>query len=348
MSRIDLIKKSIYCRTIVRKQNLVNSATQAYYDDLLRALSIDDFPLIEIDTINKRTYTCETYGDKRYYLVFDQYLLECIYEIDQIMVGVYSSRYLDSFISKIIAEECYSNRRYALSIHFATQYMNTLDSVISEYNAKCTDELIPNALFIQQAFLIAHELFHFVLNKDPTLLATGIEKKRQFLDSQQASIGGVIKKYIDNQYFLEECLCDATGLIQAIEIARSLEKMNIAEAATVAAMAIMGQITVSTIQEAAKKTPTVSYKATEEKLMARLMHFMAFAPQYIEENFSLDESRKFMQNARSMYNAWLQNTQLLVDKKLNAYTNDLQGDRDSLSIDDLEQAKETLKQVFCL
>ena len=184
-STIDLIKESIYCDTIVRDKELYDSPTKAYYDDLLQALSIEDFPIIEINTINKRTYTFESISDKRYYLVFDHYFLDCIHEIDQIIWGKYDFLFLNSFIYKMLAEECYSNRKYALSIQFAGQYLITIDEVIKEYNEKSSDESIPNALFIQQAFLIAHELFHYVLNRDLSLLSTGIRKKREYIKSLQ-------------------------------------------------------------------------------------------------------------------------------------------------------------------
>lgn len=349
MSSIDLIKKSIYCDTIVRDKEFSDSPTKVYYDNLLQALSIKDFPLIEINTINKRIYTCESISDKRYYLVFDHYFLDCIHEIDQIILGKHDLTFLDSFVYKTLAEECYSNRKYALSIQFAGQYMNTLDDVIKEYYEKRSDDPIPNALFIQQAFLIAHELFHFVMNKDPSLLSTGIEKKRQYIDSlRQISIGNVLKKQTDDQHFLEECLCDTTGLIQAIDIARSLGKMNAAEVASVSAMAIMGQTTVTTIQEAVKESLVISFEMIMEKSIARIMHFMAFASQYIEDSFSVDESRIFMQKAHSMHEDWLLKTQLRIIEKLITCKIDFQENpvRDGLSIKELGRAKDTLIQVF--
>lgn len=87
-----------------------------------------------------------------------------------------------------------------------------------------------------------------------------------------------------------------------------------------------------------------------EKSTARLMHFMAFAPQYIEDAFSVDESRIFMQKAHSMYAVWLLNTQLPIVGKLNTYKKDFQENpvRDSLGIKELGQAKDTLIQVFCI
>ena len=311
MSSIDFIKESIYCDTIVRDKEYTDSATKAYYDDLLRALSIEDFPLIEINTINKQTYMFESVGDKRFYLVFDHYFLDCIHEINQIIMDKHGSVFLNSFLDKTMAEECYCNRRYALSIQFAGQYLNTLDSVIKEYDEKCSVDSLPNALFIQQAFLIAHELFHYVLNKDASLLSTGKEKKRQFINSlKNTAIEDLLKKYIDDQLFLEECLCDATGLIQAIDIARSLGKMDVAEAAAVSVMAIMGQITISTIK--------------------------------------VDDSREFMHKTRGMYASWLVKIQIPIIEKLKTYKKDFQNDpiRDSLDIEELNGAKQVLMQIF--
>ena len=349
MSNIDLIKESIYCDTIVRNEEYTNSATKAYYDDLLQALSIEDFPLIEINTINKRTYMCENISDKRYYLVFDHYFMDCIHEINQIIMDKYGQGFLDSFLNKTLAEECYCNRRYALSILFAEQYLSSLDKVIKEYSKKCSNNSHSDALFIQQAFLIAHELFHYVLNKDASLLSTGIEKKRRFIYSLlNTSIEDLMKKYINDNLFLEECLCDTTGLIQAIEIARSLSKMNITEVVSVSAMALMGQITITTIQEAVRKRLNISFEIIIEKSNARLMHFLAFAPQFIEANFSVDESRIFMQKFSSMYSSWLFKIQLPIIEKLITHGKVFKEDsaRDSLGIEELRRARQVLIQVF--
>lgn len=349
MSSIDLIKASIYCDTIVRKDEYNYSATKEYYDYLLQALSIEDFPLIEINTINKRTYMCESISDNRYYLVFDHYFLDCIYEIDQIVMDKHGPIFLDSFLNKTLAEECYCNRRYALSILFSGQYMKTLDKVIKEYNKEDSNNSLSTPLFIQQAFLIAHELFHYVLNKDASLLSTGIEKKRLFIRSLlDTSIKDLMEKHINDRVFLEECLCDATGMMQAIEISRSLGKMNVEEAASASAMAIMGQITISTIQEAVRKSLDISFDNVLDKSKARLMHFLAFAPQYIEERFSVEESRIFMKKFRSMHLSWLYKIQLPIIDKLITYRKDFKENfnRDSMSIEELGRTRQVLIQIF--
>ena len=349
MSSIDLIKESIYCDTIVRKHEYNYSAAKAYYDYLLQALSIEDFPLIEINTINKRTYMCESISDKRYYLVFDHYFLDCIYEIDQIVMDKHGPIFLDSFLNKTLAEECYCNRRYALSILFAGQYMNTLDNIIKKYNEEGSSNLLSTPLFIQQAFLIAHELFHYVLNKDASLLLKGIEKKRQFICSLlDTSIKDIMGKYINDRLFLEECLCDATGMMQAIEIARSLGKMNVEGAASVSAMAIMGQITISTIQEAVRKSLDISFDNILDKSNARLMHFLTFVPQYIEARFSVEESRIFMKEFRSMHLSWLSKIQLPIIEKLITHRKDFveDSDRDSLRTEELVRTRQILIQIF--
>lgn len=347
MSSVDLIKESIYCDTIVRKEEYSNSSTKAYYDDLLRALSIEDLPLIEINTINKRTYMCESLSDKRFYLVFDHYFLDSIHEINQITLDNHGQLFLDSFLNKSLSEECYCNRRYALSVLFATKYMNTLEDVIEEYYKECDSN--NNVLFIQQAFLIAHELFHYILNIDSSLLSKGIEKKGQFINSMQdTSLEDLINKHAKDNYFLEECLCDATGVIQAIEIARSMNKMNVVKAASASAMAIMGQITIATIQEAVRRQLQFSSDTIIEKSNARLMHFLAFVPQYIEEFFSIDESRIFMQESRKMYSAWLLKTQLPIIEKLITYRKDFEEDfvRGSLDLEELGRVRQVLIQIF--
>lgn len=56
MNNLDLIKRSIHDETVARDTVLDNAATQQYYKDLLDALSIKNFPLIEVNTIAKKTY----------------------------------------------------------------------------------------------------------------------------------------------------------------------------------------------------------------------------------------------------------------------------------------------------
>ena len=116
MNNIDLIKKSIYDDTVVRDTILDNAATKQYYKDLLEALSIKNFPLIEVNTIAKKTYMLECRGNAQCYLVFDHYLIDNIHILNQITLGEHKSTQLDAYFFKIMAEECYANSKFTSAI----------------------------------------------------------------------------------------------------------------------------------------------------------------------------------------------------------------------------------------
>ena len=56
MNRIDFIKRIITEGTITRDQELSYKETEVYYNDILQALNIENFPLIPINTIEKNLY----------------------------------------------------------------------------------------------------------------------------------------------------------------------------------------------------------------------------------------------------------------------------------------------------
>ena len=56
MNRIDFIKRIITEGTITRDQELSYKETEEYYNDIVQALNIENFPLISINTIEKKTY----------------------------------------------------------------------------------------------------------------------------------------------------------------------------------------------------------------------------------------------------------------------------------------------------
>ena len=55
MDKLDFVKKTIIEETVVRDEVLNNDATQQYYTDLTEALQIKEFPLICVNTIEKKT-----------------------------------------------------------------------------------------------------------------------------------------------------------------------------------------------------------------------------------------------------------------------------------------------------
>ena len=85
MNRIDFIKRIITEGTITRDQELSYTETEVYYNDIVQALNIENFPLISINTIEKKTYMLQA-SDGQCYLVFDHYLLEYMHLLNQFVI----------------------------------------------------------------------------------------------------------------------------------------------------------------------------------------------------------------------------------------------------------------------
>lgn len=325
MSNLDLIKKSIYDETVARDTILDNAATQQYYKDLLEALSIKNFPLIEINTIAKKTYMLEWRSTAQCYLVFDHYLMDNIHILNQIVLGEQKSAQLDAYFFKIMAEECYTNKKYTLAIKFAGSYMNIIEGVIKQYLEEQFADQIPNYLFIQQAFLIAHELFHFTLNQEPSLYSKGIKSKTHYLKKiydyanvRDSSVASLMQESIKDTDLVEECFCDSTGIIQAIDVGLKLGKLNIIESSLAVALAIMNQFTVSSIQSVVKQSGKMLYDGVLSLFNMRVLHFKAYTFQYIEKFFSKHEGQIFQREVENIYMSWMERVQLPIIKKLHS------------------------------
>ena len=85
MNRIDFIKRFITEGTITRDQELSYKETEVYYNDIVQALNIENFPLISINTIEKKTYMLQE-SNGQCYLVFDHYLLEYMHLLNQFVI----------------------------------------------------------------------------------------------------------------------------------------------------------------------------------------------------------------------------------------------------------------------
>lgn len=174
----DRIKNSILDTTIVRCEVENDDSTQHYYDSIIQSLKIDNFPLISVNTIEKKTYIVECEG--LFFLVFDHYLIECMHLLNQCILNENQLKSVELFFFKSASEECYVQCNLSSAVKFASKYMNRLDDVVSIYLTEEFSKSIPNYLFIQQAFLIAHEVFHFYVHKNPNKQIKGMIAKESF------------------------------------------------------------------------------------------------------------------------------------------------------------------------
>ena len=311
MQLFDSVKKSILETTVVRREIDDSSATKQYYNDLIKSLHIDNFPLLSIDTIEKRTYFVESNG--KFFLVFDHYLLEVMDFLNRATADDVPTNIVELFFYRIFSEECYLHNKIPAAVEFISKHINGLEEIIAWYKEKASSRL-PDILFIQQAFLIAHEVFHFYVHSNPSSRQTGITSKNQFLNrilvytnDRDKLAAYAMKGAIKNPHMAEECLCDSTAVIQAIDVGTKLEKLDIVESGIAATLAILDQFTVSTIQDAVKFSGDILYERAQNLLNFRLLHMKAFTSLYIKKYGSPSDLECYQTQIEMYHEQWMKN-----------------------------------------
>lgn len=312
MSKLDFIKRTITEGTIARDCELDYKETENYYRDISQALSIENFPLISVNTIEKKTYMLQA-GDGQCYLVFDHYLLEYMHLLNQFAMAEEPSKQVESLFNKILSEECFTRHKKNAAVQFAARYMENISEVIREYMKSEKKKNLPDYLFVQQAFLIAHELFHFYIHKNPHYDEEGVLSKKRFLDriykyvlNGNPDTAEFIRKAIEKDRMAEECLCDSTAVIQAIDVGGKTGKMDVADSGVAAALALMNQFTISMIQDAVKHSGDMIYERIQNLFNFRIVHLKAFTNLYIGECCSKEAASLYQTKVEKIHKHWLE------------------------------------------
>lgn len=351
MKLYDRVKESILDVTYVREEVVPNSATEQYYNDLRKAIGLEDFPLILVNTIEKKTYITEC--NNQYFLVFDCYLLEIMDCLNQITISDNLSDNLNLFFYKTASEVCYAQGQITAAVKFASKYMNQIEGVLERYGE--FSDIQSDYLFVQQAFLMAHEIFHFYVHKNPDKEVQGMVAKEQFLQRiycyanvKEPHTAYMMSDVIGQKKMVEECLCDSTAVIQAIDAGVKVGKLNAVEAALAITMTVMNQYTVSILEDTIKHHGDISYERIQNMFNFRLLHLKAFLSLYIKEIGSEDEQKKFQVQVENVHNLWLNKVCRPIMNMLVEY-NPLFHKKESLDAEENKVSKEArkiLKQIY--
>lgn len=312
MSKFDFIKRTITEGTIARDRKLDYRETENYYRDISRALSIENFPLISVNTIEKKTYMLQG-SDGQCYLVFDHYLLEYMHLLNQFAVAKEPSLQVGSLFNKILSEECFTQHKINAAVRFAARYLENISEVIREYMEPKNEGVLPDYLFVQQAFLIAHELFHFYVHRNPHYDEEGIRSKKGFLDriykyvlAGNPDTAEFIRKAIMEDRMAEECLCDSTAVIQAIDAGVKTGKLDAADSGVAAALALMNQYTISTIQDTVKHFGDMTYERLQNLFNFRIVHLKAFTNLYLREYYTDEVVSLYRTKVEEIHKQWFE------------------------------------------
>jgi len=355
MNRIDFIKREIEDRTCVRGDVSEDSATIQYYNDIKEAMQIPDFPIVMINTIEKRIYMMHE-SNNQSYLVFDTYFLENMYLLNRLLNGLGKDSLLESFMNKMLSEECYTNKKIHGAIKYAGEYMNTLPEVIKSIESERLSNTVSDYLFVQQAFMIAHEIFHYYMYKDSDIRDRGLNSKASFLKSIYDYCGmhfpenrDTMNPFENDSNLVLECLCDSTALIHAIDVGTTIRRFDVAESAVAATVALMNQYIISMIQDYVKKSGYLSLEALHNPFLLRLLHIKAAASKYIREYFNASDEERYCSVIEEKTQQWNE----LIYKPvwrylLDEYESIQEGDTlQSINSDLKKQIKKTLWMVYC-
>lgn len=352
MNKLDFVRRTITDGTIVRDQELNYKETEAYYKEIVQSMHIEKFPLLSVNTIEKKTYMLQG-SDGRCYLVFDYYLLECIHLLNQFVTGEGKLFQTESLFYKILSEECFTRHKIGAAIHFSAEYMKNISNVIQQYMEEKTAAHMPDYLFVQQAFLIAHELFHFFVHKNPYYDKEGIQSKKRFLyriynyvRNRNTETAAIIKKAVDEASMAEECLCDSTAVIQAIDVGIKTGKMNVVDCGISAALALMNQFTISIIQDTVKYSGDMTYERQQNLFNFRIVHLKAFTDLYIREHYSAEEAKLYQDKIEQIHKMWLEKVNTPVMHLLVGENRWLREEPMSVNRREHQKILETLKMVY--
>ncbi len=350
MNATERAKKNILEFRTIREDIIGDTAIEHYYTSLTTELGISDLPIIVCNTLEKRTSFVETHKNQ-FFLVFDNYVIELFYTLNKFISDNYTKKDIQTFFYKLISEECYIRLKYKPAMYFAGKYLNDLDVIL--FRPESTDSLdhIPNDLFVQQAFLVAHELSHFLTRVKFKNQPKYIEAKKkslyniyEYAQIHHVEISSILLSAIKSANVFEECLCDSVGLIQAIDIGTKIGNISALRCSIFCVITLMNLCILSMVSINVEEK--IFYNKTFDKFNLRILQLKCFASKYLREYFSINEEKEFEDAIEEMTFKWMEKaiTPLLEleIKNINIFAENPQ----DISTEELETIKSILKQIY--
>jgi hypothetical protein len=354
---LDQIRKTIFSSRIAREpisdnKLIIEEYYAEFYADIVKNLGIPNLPLIVCNSINKRICLAET--QNQYCLVFDNYIIELFYLLNQF--DSMDDYHIETICLKIMAESCRLKSWYISATYFAGEYIDRFESVIKWFEKKSTNEFT-SYLFVQQDFMIAHELIHYVVRNKPTFYARSIESIKGYFSNIVSfalnhfnDVATNLLPLSSDKLFIEECFCDISALIHATDIGSKLKNFSLPECATACALALLNQFQISIVSEAIYSKYSenqVDLLTKLNRFNARLLCFKKAAFDYLCSNTTREQASNFLKNIDEITVNWNKKVQVptlnLVSKKV------LQAQWEEevpLSRTEKEKLNKSLKMVF--
>ena len=340
----NMVPESIYSSRIILGEPFAEDSTRMFYRDLAEQYGIQELPLVMCNSLQRKT--CLSYVNGISYLIFDTSVTEIFHLLHKAVAGGSKDEFLKTVFYLVSSEQYFAEGQYALALQFAAKYLNSIENAI-DVMAFEEDKDYPSPLFIQQAFLLSHEVYHYWLSLDNDRYKRATNAKQKMFGNiynyAQKELGLLLGKSfadaITNRTLIEECICDSMGALSAIDIGFKLKKQNGVQTAIAIIESLNCQFILSCIQSFNEQiNRKISFSEMNE-FNFRLLHLKTFLSRTLREDFGdvgADEFEDAMMHSDNFINNTIQRIgEMYSDESLALKYHFDSGD--SVSIDVREQ-----------
>lgn len=274
----DKLKKILLSKRNLREDNVGTIWIDEYFNEAIERLKIMNTEILVCNSLQRRC-SCATIRDKKIIIV-DNYLPELFIIFNQILCNENDSKYLELIFYKLMYEAYFLNGNIKLAAIYKTFMRKKFHEVGRMKIRQITKESKPQYLYIQQAFLVMHELMHSFFKDYPD----SYRKQKETIKSVINTIFHDKKinytQLVSDDY-LEELCCDHLAAISAIAICIEYGHCSEIDAACAIILALHYQYLLLCIDKIVENN-ILTYEARE--FAVRVVLIQCFVINYFKVN----------------------------------------------------------------
>lgn len=220
----EQLKEILLTKRILREDPVGAVWVDEYFHETINDLEIADTEILVCNSLQRRC-SCATMRNKKV-IILDNYLSELFIIFNQILCNERDSKYLDPLFYKLMYESYFLNGNIKFAAIYKTLTINRFQEVGEMQIKQVTRDSKPQYLYVQQTFLVMHEVMHSFFKDFPDEYGAQKEVVASLIDKifYHRKIGHI--QMVSDEY-LEEICCDHLAAISAISI--SIEHRHCSE-----------------------------------------------------------------------------------------------------------------------
>ena len=339
-----IVHEKILSSRIILGEPFAEKSTHDFYKDLAEQYGIQELTLIMCNSLQRKT--CLSYFNEIFYLILDTSVTEIFYLLNKAKAYGRKNDFLKTVFYLVSSEQYFAEGQYALALQFAAKYLNTIETIIDIMTFE-DDKDYPSPLFIQQAFLLSHEVYHYWLSLDNNRYEQVKNAKQKMLGNihnyaqkeNEPLLGKSFADAITNKVLIEECICDSMGALSAIDIGVKIKKQSEVQAAIAIIESLNYQFILSCIQRFNEQINRKINFSEMNEFNIRLLHLKIILSKILRKDYCVADIDKF-EDAMKHNDYIINNTIQKIAEMYSEESLDLKyyfGSGDSVSVETREQ-----------